>query len=279
MNETTLILISYKSEKKIYSFIKNIPLNIKIIIIENSNNTELKKKVEEKYKNISVYLKKNEGVSSSLNFAAKHVKTKYFLQISPDVIFDFKDLDIFLYYAEKFDNKFAAIGPRFNNVKEKSHKQIKNHIEFDKIDSIHGSCMFINKNCFEEIGGFDDNFFLYFEETEYCYRAKKRGFLTYQINKSNVLSQGRSVEIKDNEQEDKFANVLIWHFIWSKFYFNKLRYGTLITLIIFTPTLIRIIFKLLFFKILNNKKNIYKYTFRLNGLITSILNKKSNLRP
>ena len=34
--------------------------------------------------------------------------------------------------------------------------------------------MFINKEIFEEIGRFDENFFLYFEETDYCYRAKKR---------------------------------------------------------------------------------------------------------
>ena len=33
--------------------------------------------------------------------------------------------------------------------------------------------MFINTKNFIEIGKFDENFFLYFEETEYCYRAKK----------------------------------------------------------------------------------------------------------
>jgi len=54
----TIILISYKSEKKIYDFVKKIPKKIKTIIVENSNNHELKKKVESKYKNIKVFLKK-----------------------------------------------------------------------------------------------------------------------------------------------------------------------------------------------------------------------------
>ena len=103
--------------------------------------------------------------------------------------------------------------------------------------------------------------------------------MTYQINKSNVESNGRSVEIKDDEEEDKFNNILIWHFIWSKFYFNKLKYGRLISLIIFMPLLVRIIFKLLIYKVINNKRNINKYSFRLNGLVSSISNKKSNLRP
>ena len=143
MNEITIIIITYKSEKIIYDFIKKIPSSIKTIIIENSQNYELKKDIEEKYKNISVYLKENNGVSSALNYAVDKIKTKYFLQISPDIEFNFEDLNIFLDFAEKKENKFAALGPRFLEVNEKSHKQINEKLEFGEIDSIHGSCMFV----------------------------------------------------------------------------------------------------------------------------------------
>jgi len=173
-NKLTIVLISYKSENKINTFIKKIQKNIKVIIIKNSNNIILKKNIEKKYKNIKVFIKKNEGVSSSINYAVKKIKTKYFLQISPDLKFNFSDIKLFFVLANKLNNRFAAIGPRFLYVKEKSHKQINKKIHYGAIDSIHGSCMFINKNCFKEIGKFDDNFFLYFEETEYCFRAKKK---------------------------------------------------------------------------------------------------------
>ena len=96
MNEITLVLISYKSENKINKFIEKTPKDLKIIIIENSNNKDFKKSIEKKYKNISVYVKENDGVSSSLNFAVKYIKTKYFLQISPDIDFNFKELKLFL---------------------------------------------------------------------------------------------------------------------------------------------------------------------------------------
>ena len=95
MNEITIIIITYKSEKIIYNFIKKIPSTIKTIIIENSKNYELKKDIEKKYDNISVYLKENDGVSSALNYAVDKIETKYFLQISPDLEFNFKDLNIF----------------------------------------------------------------------------------------------------------------------------------------------------------------------------------------
>ena len=94
MSDVTIIIIAYKSEKMIKDFIKKIPSTIKTIIIDNSQNYKLKKSIEEEYRNISVYLKENDGVSSALNCAVDKIKTKYFLQISPDLEFNFKDLNI-----------------------------------------------------------------------------------------------------------------------------------------------------------------------------------------
>ena len=278
MNEITLILISYKSEKIIYNFIKKIPPKIKTIIVENSQNHELKKSIEQNYKNISVYIKENNGVSSALNFAVEKIETKYFLQISPDIEINFENLEIFLNYAKKLDDRFAALGPRFLNVKEKSHKQIDEKLESGKIDSIHGSCMFINKENFEKIGKFDENFFLYFEETEYCYRAKKNGYISYQINDIKAKSIGRSVETNNNE-EKKLNNILIWHFIWSKYYFSTKKRGKLLSLTIFIPLLLRMNLRIFLYKILKNDISLEKYKYRLNGLISSMRGKNSNLRP
>lgn len=277
MFDTTIILISYKSEKLILNFIKKLPNLIPIIIIDNSNSLILEDVIKKEYSNLEVFVKNNDGVSSALNFAVERIKTKYFLQISPDIDFNYNDILVYIEFAKKIDNKFAAIGPRFVNVKKKSHKQISDKIEFGSIDSIHGSCMFINKECFNKIGGFDENYFLYFEETDYCYRGKKLGYKSYQINKSKVQSLGRSVDL--SSVNDKISNILNWHFIWSKFYFNKKKYGKLISLLIFLPIITRIIFKIFLSKIIKNEKQFKKYKTRYDGLINSIKGYKSNLRP
>jgi glycosyltransferase involved in cell wall biosynthesis len=81
LNKITLVLISYKSEKKIISFIKKIPKELNIIIIENDNNSIIQKLIK-KRKNIKIFNKKNNGVATALNFAVKKIKTKYFVQIS-----------------------------------------------------------------------------------------------------------------------------------------------------------------------------------------------------
>jgi len=226
-----------------------------------------------------VYIKKNEGVSASINYAAKKIKTEFFLQISPDIKFDYKDLDKFIKVAKKLDNKFSALGPRFLNVNNKSHKQIDKNLKIGSINSIHGSFMFINKKKFNEIGGFDNNFFLYFEETDYCKRASSRGLKAYQINEIKVKTEGRSVLIKNKKEKKELNNILIWHFIWSKYYFTKKNYGLMLSLLIFLPIMIRIILRVVFYQIINKKESIERYKYRLSGLTNSIMGKNSSLRP
>ena len=279
MFDTTIILISYKSEKLILNFIKKLPKLIPIIIIDNSNSFLLEDVIKKEYSNLEIFVKKNDGVSSALNYAVDKTKTKYFLQISPDINFDYKDIWVYLDFAKKLNNKFAAIGPRFLNIKKKSHKQISESVDYDSIDSIHGSCMFINKECFNKIGRFDENYFLYFEETDYCYRGKKIGYKSYQINQSKVETLGRSVKFENKDEEKKVSKVLIWHFIWSKFYYYKKRYGKIISIILFIPIIFRTILKIYLNKLINNQEDIEKYKTRMDGIMTSIKGKKSSLRP
>tara|TARA_A100000164_G_C21877819_1_gene758595 strand:+ start:609 stop:1445 length:837 start_codon:yes stop_codon:yes gene_type:complete len=274
-NDVSIVIITYNSDLIISKFIKKIPNKIKVIIIDNSNNDKIKTNLKNK-KNIKIFLKKNNGVSRALNFAVKKISTKYFLQISPDIDFNFNDLQYFLNYAKKIKNRFSAIGPRFINVNQKSHKQISPKRKIGEIDSIHGSCMFVNKKNYEKIGGFDNKFFLYFEETDYCLRGKKLGLKSYQINKIKVKSIGRSVNEK-NINELKY--ILIWHFIWSKYYYTKKNFSLIFTLSVFTPIMIRIIFRILISLMIFKKDEFRKYRFRLNGLVCSILGKKSYLRP
>jgi len=50
------------------------------------------------------------------------------------------------------------------------------HNNFAYVDSISGACMMFRKDVFEDIGQFDEDFFLYFEDTDFCYRALKKQY-------------------------------------------------------------------------------------------------------
>ena len=276
--QLSIIIITYKSDEIIFDFVKKIPKKLKIIIVENSKNLNLKKKLEKKYKNLKVYLRKNEGVSSSLNYAVKKIKTKYFIHLSPDLDLNFDDIRKFFKFANDLEDKFCALGPRFLKTKKKGHIQIDKNLKIGKIDSIHGSYMFINRNRFNEIGKWDKNIFLFFEETEYCYRGKIKNLFSYQINSIKTQTIDTTVKIKDEKIKKNWQNLLRWHFIWSKFYTTKKKYGFILSLIIFIPIIIRISFKLFFHNITGDNDQLNKYKFRFKGLINSILGRKSYLR-
>ena len=67
-----------------------------------------------------------------------------------------------------------------------------------EVDYICGANLFIRKNVFDEAGCFDEDFFLYFEETEFCFRIKKMGFRNMLIPKAKITHfEGKSVEEAD----------------------------------------------------------------------------------
>ena len=278
LKDLTIIIVTFKSDEIIYKFIKKIPKEIAVIVVENSKNLKLKKNLERKYKNTKVYLRNNEGVSSSLNFGVKKTKTNFLIHLSPDLSLDFKQIKIFFNYAKLLKNNFCALGPRFLETKKRGHIQISKKLKIGKINSIHGSYMFINKKRFNDIGGWDKNIFLFFEETDYCYRGRKKDLFCYQINEIQTKTVDTTVKIKSKKIRENWQSLLRWHFIWSKFYTFKKRFGFLATLIFFIPTIIRIIFRLGLYKIIKDKEKFRKFIFRFSGLYNAIIGRKSFLR-
>jgi N-acetylglucosaminyl-diphospho-decaprenol L-rhamnosyltransferase len=66
------------------------------------------------------------------------------------------------------------------------------------VDWICGASMLIRPAVFTAISGLDENYFLYFEETDFCYRAKQAGFPTWYVPESRVMHiRGQSTTLTD----------------------------------------------------------------------------------
>ena len=275
--EVTVVILSHRSKKKVLNLIKRISNNFKIIIVENSYDKSIRNELSDLRKNIEIIFSANNGYGSAINLARTHVTTKYFFVLNPDMQkIDDNLINVFYESAKELNNNFGALGPRFENVSEKSHKQSNINEKYGLIESISGSAMFFCSEVFDKNRGFDENFFLYFEETDYCFRSNKNNFKIYQVNSQKVYHDiGTSVETKNEEELSKLKSLYSWHFIWSKFYYYRKRYGKLTAVILFLPALLRIIFRICLNTISGNKVTKSKYQIRLNGLINSIKNNKS----
>jgi N-acetylglucosaminyl-diphospho-decaprenol L-rhamnosyltransferase len=70
--------------------------------------------------------------------------------------------------------------------------------ETQRIDWICGASMMIRPAVFAAIGGLDENYFLYFEETDFCLRARRAGFATWYVPASRVMHiMGQSTKVTE----------------------------------------------------------------------------------
>tara|TARA_X000001036_G_scaffold298531_1_gene277611 strand:+ start:4070 stop:4921 length:852 start_codon:yes stop_codon:yes gene_type:complete len=277
-NELTIVINTFNSDEKIYSCLDSINPDLKILVIENSNNVKFKESIEKKYPNVFCELTgENLGYAKGNNLGLSKVKSQFALILNPDTLIEKNTIDNFLHTALKY-NDFAIIAPAIQERKDfdllKNSKAIKDIIEVDRVK---GFAMFLNISQFKDVGFFDDNFFIYFEEIDLCRRLKKLNKKIYldpnvKINHFGGSSHNQSI----NFEMELSRN---WHWMWSTFYYHKKYNGFIYGLLKVSTKFFSALIKVILYSILFNKNKKKIYFQRLSGLFNSIIGKKSWYRP
>ncbi len=274
--ELTIVINTFNSEDKINDCLSSIASNHKVIVVENSSNLNFKKKIEETYKNVECILtNENLGYAKGNNLGLSKVKTNYALVLNPDAKLGENTIENFFITSKKIKD-FALIGP----AKQEEYKPefIENsQKELVEVNSIKGFAMFFNLKQFNDIGFFDENFFIYLEEIDLCKRLINKGKKIYLDKKIIVEHLGGSSHNESLNFEMELSRN--WHWMWSTYYFNKKHFGITMALIKISGKLFSSIIKLIFYISVFNKNKKEIYAHRLSGLINSITGKKSWYRP
>ena len=280
-NNLTFVIVTYKSEGVIIDCIKSLPKDSNIIIIENSNNPKLKQDLEGKFLNLTVFLEKNIGMGPANNKGIKICKTDFAFVINPDVRFENDSIKKLIEFS-KHKNDYAILAPISNQIEYpnyiiKNKSIVNDKLDYLDVDTVDGFAMLINKKKFKDNLYFDENFFLYLENDDLCLRKKNEGEKVYVLKTAMINHLGGKSSSSIYKNEIEYSRH--WHWMWSKFYFNKKHYGFLSALRKIFFNLISAKIKFLYYLIIFNqhKKKIYK--MRLLGLINSIQGKKSWYRP
>ena len=275
--DLTIVITTFKSEKKIKDCLNSIDPKIDVIVVENSNSLLFKELLEKKFHNVKCELTNdNLGYGKANNIGLQLVKTKYALILNPDTVLESSALNNFFDFAEKH-NDFVMLGPNQDeNILSIENIELKDLKNFET-NSIKGYAMFLNIEKFKDIGFFDENFFLYLEEIDLCKRIKKCNKRIYICPKIIIYHQGgKSVDDKFTYQIELTRN---WHWMWSLFYFNKKHFGYCSALILILPKLLSSCFRAAFYFLIFHKSKKEIYLKRLSGILNSILGKESWYRP
>jgi len=78
-----------------------------------------------------------------------------------------------------------------------------------EVDAISGSFMMFKREVYDKIGGFDTDFFMYGEDLDFCYRAKKNGFKIYYYHETEIIHyKGESTKRSSIDEHKHFHEAM-----------------------------------------------------------------------
>ncbi len=290
LQNLTVIIVTYRTNHEILeNCINSIDQNVRILIVENSNDEKFKEKYEKKYDNVAVILtNKNLGYGGGNNFGFNNMSTRYGLISNPDVIYNsnfFKEIEKYLIPEIKFsiigvcydnDDDYLSYGS-FNN---KENKILKNknfeQNNLKEVDWVVGCSMLIDTKNIKSLNLFDENIFLYFEEIDFCRQTKLNGGNVFSSSKLIVKHLGHKGSAATDPnytiETEMFRN---WHWMWSSFYYHKKYSNYFVALKAMIGKFLKSFFKMIIFTIAYNKKKQTMYFARFSGLLNAFLGRKS----
>jgi N-acetylglucosaminyl-diphospho-decaprenol L-rhamnosyltransferase len=215
---------SIRSLEKIYDFPE-----YEIIVVANDGQ-------EVNINNIKTLKNsRNIGFANACNIGAREAKGEILWFLNPDT--EVQSPNIASLLDEFRKEKIAVVGPKivtsqgtvqewsvgyfpsltslfFNNIGRSRDKKIWESNEKTYTDWVSGTSLFMKKSIFEKMGGFDGKFFMYFEDIDFCKRAREAGGKVIYYPEF-VVSHSGGKSFKDNKLQKDY------YYVSQDYYFRK----------------------------------------------------------
>lgn len=173
--------------------------NYKIVVVDNGSNNNQANVIKKKFPYIELIKnKRNEGFvvanNQGIELALKN-GADYILLLNNDTVVEQNFLNILINHAERNrdvgilspkilyfnSNEIWSMGCKISyltgfSIKIGKGKNSENYNEVIKPDFVSGCAMLIKKEVVEEIGSLDPIYFAYYEDVDYCFRAKRASY-------------------------------------------------------------------------------------------------------
>ena len=224
--DLSIIIISYNTREitkkcleSVWRSLKNIKINYEVIVVDNiskDGSVEMLNQLSQDKTNHFTFIanRNNVGFGQGNNQAVKIAQGKYILLLNSDtIILDNAIGKLYQYYVAN-EKQVQFAGAKLLN-KDLTPQPSAAHFfslavifaslflkgdywgltrfspnESKRVDWISGACIFTKKSFYQKLDGFDETIFMYMEEVDLLYRAKKMGWQTYIYPASQIIHLG-----------------------------------------------------------------------------------------
>ncbi len=212
-----------------------------IIVVDNRSNDNTVKMIHEKHSSvILIQNNRNEGYTIPMNRAMKEADGEYLLILNPDAFVKPKAVAALANFLD-LHPEVGIAGPKVLNVDGTFQKSCRrgvarpwnvisyftglaarfpdnskytgyhlSHLDeniLNEVDGVSGSCMMIRRNLIDKIDCFDERFFAYQEDSDYCFRAKAAGWKIYYVPEAEVIHDAG----RGGSAAYKYRSLFEWH--------------------------------------------------------------------
>lgn len=276
MTDITVIIVTWNCKQYVIDCLQSIfkdPIHcsMSITVVDNNSSDNTVEQIEKDFPAIRIIANSsNKGFATANNQGIKDSSSRYVLLLNPDTIVHSGAFDRMVSFLDS-NETIAAIGPaivngdgspqwtgvRFPsnwNILSESffldrifprsrifarHKsQFEDFTKPFPVDYVQGSCLMIRRSVLDIIGVLDKSYFMYFEETDLCYRIKNAGHQVYFFPGSSITHYGGG-------EEGHFTETRLLQYHISLFQFYRKNYPlidlTILKFIIFIRSIVRIL--------------------------------------
>ncbi len=215
MIDVSILIVHYNTPGLLRQTLKGIyrlehRCRVEIIVVDNNPAQPVAEKVRAEFPNTQIIITgKNVGFGQGMNLAMAQAKGRYLFVFNPDMILTDGSVENLIAFMDAH-SEIGMVGPRLSNPDGSLQKSAYRFMEprvilyrrlpglralsgaqeavdrymlsdrdltkTQDVDYILGAAMFVRREAYEAVGGFDPNFFVYFEDQDWCRRFWMAGW-------------------------------------------------------------------------------------------------------
>lgn len=228
-------------------------VNYEVIVVDNGSSDGSTQRIPEQFPDIKLIENhENLGFGQAANIGFKEASGRYTVLMNPDVVFTSKSMAKLIDYLDE-NEEVGIVGPKVYDDVNKNSLQLSarkfpsflnyifsrhspltklfpnnkysqeflmsdwNHDEIRRVDWVSGCCMVFRSEMLEELEGMDEDYHLFFEDVDICYRANQKDWKVIYYPDLEVIHYGGKVREQKPFKTIVDRHISLWTF-YRKFY-------------------------------------------------------------